>query len=118
MRQVVEIHGLRADPCHSILTQDPPRESRGHSPPHIESSQVASPRRDAAQHVGNWETKTFNYDRGARLLADVMDIEKASVLDCFVEAGSKLQRTQVVPETGDAIKNNPRIPPTRYHGRY
>ncbi len=33
MRQVVEIHGLRADPCHSILTQDPPRESRGHSPP-------------------------------------------------------------------------------------
>lgn len=45
-----------------------------------------------------FETKTFNYDRGIRLLADVMDVEEAGVLDCFVEAGSELQRTQVAPE--------------------
>ena len=45
-----------------------------------------------------FETKTFNYDRGIRLMADVMDVEKAGVLDCFVEAGSELQRLQVAPE--------------------
>ena len=45
-----------------------------------------------------FETKTFNYDRGIRLMADVMDIEEAGVLDCFVEAGAELQRTQVAPE--------------------
>ena len=45
-----------------------------------------------------FETKTFNYDRGIKLLADVMDVEEAGVLDCFVEAGSELQRTQVGPE--------------------
>ena len=45
-----------------------------------------------------FETKTFNYDRGIKLLADVMDVEEAGVLDCFVEAGSELQRTQVAPE--------------------
>lgn len=45
-----------------------------------------------------FETKTFNYDRGIRLFADVMDVEEAGVLDCFVEAGSELMRTQVAPE--------------------
>lgn len=45
-----------------------------------------------------FETKTFNYDCGIRLLADVMDVEEAGVLDCFVEAGSELQHTQVAPE--------------------
>lgn len=45
-----------------------------------------------------FETKTFNYDRGIRLLADVMDVEEAGANDCFVEAGAELQRTQVVPE--------------------
>ena len=45
-----------------------------------------------------FETKTFNYDRGIKLLADVMDVEEAGVLDCFVAAGSELQRTQVAPE--------------------
>ena len=45
-----------------------------------------------------FETKTFNYDRGIRLFADVMDVEEAGVNDCFVEAGSELQRTQVAPE--------------------
>lgn len=43
-------------------------------------------------------TKAFNYDRGIKLLADVMDVEEAGVLDCFVAAGSELQRTQVAPE--------------------
>ena len=47
-----------------------------------------------------FETKTFNYDRGIRLLADVMDVEEAGVLDCFVAAGSELQRTQAAPEAG------------------
>ena len=45
-----------------------------------------------------FETKTFKYDRGIRLMADVMDVEEAGVLDCFVEAGAELQRTQVAPE--------------------
>ncbi|NHM15263.1 hypothetical protein GMI69_01045 [Eggerthellaceae bacterium zg-887] len=45
-----------------------------------------------------FETKTFNYDRGIRLFADVMDVEEAGVADCFVEAGAELQRTQVAPE--------------------
>ena len=38
----------------------------------------------------DYETKTFNYDRGIKLLADVMDVEEAGVLDCFVAAGSEL----------------------------
>lgn len=46
-----------------------------------------------------FETKTFNYDRGIRLFADVMDVEEAGVLDCFVEAGAELMRTQVAPES-------------------
>ena len=45
-----------------------------------------------------YETKTFNYDRGVRLLADVMDVEESGALDCFVEAGAELQRVQVAPE--------------------
>lgn len=45
-----------------------------------------------------FETKTFNYDRGIRLFVDVMDVEEAGVLDCFVEAGVKLMRTQVAPK--------------------
>ncbi|WP_417118853.1 hypothetical protein [Olsenella phocaeensis] len=45
-----------------------------------------------------FETKTFNYDRGIKLVADVMDVEEAGVLDCFIEAGAELQRTQVAPE--------------------
>lgn len=45
-----------------------------------------------------FETKTFNYDRGIRLFADVMDVEEAGVNDCFVEAGAELQRTQFAPE--------------------
>ena len=45
-----------------------------------------------------FETKTFNHDRGIKLLADVMDVEEAGVLDCFVATGSELKRTQVAPE--------------------
>ena len=45
-----------------------------------------------------FETKTFNYDRGIRLFADVMDVEEGGILDAFVQAGAELQRTQVAPE--------------------
>lgn len=45
-----------------------------------------------------FETKAFKYDRGIRLLADVMDAEEAGVLDCFVAAGSELQHTRVALE--------------------
>ena len=45
-----------------------------------------------------YETKAFNYDRGIKLLADVMDVEEAGVLDCFVQADAELERTQVAPE--------------------
>ena len=47
-----------------------------------------------------FETKTFNYDRGIRLFADVMDVKEAGVLNCFVEVGVELQHTQVAPEAG------------------
>ncbi|MCI6682012.1 MAG: hypothetical protein MR472_06225 [Parafannyhessea umbonata] len=46
----------------------------------------------------DYETKTFNYDRGIKLLADVMDVGEAGVLDCFVQVGAELQRTQVAPK--------------------
>ena len=45
-----------------------------------------------------YETHSFGYDRAIRLFADVMDVEESGVLDCFVEAGAELQRTQVAPE--------------------
>ena len=45
-----------------------------------------------------YETKSPNYDRGLRLLADVMDVEEGGILDAFVAAGAELQRTQVAPE--------------------
>jgi hypothetical protein len=47
----------------------------------------------------DYETKTFNYDRGIELLADVMDVEEAGLLGCFVQAGAELQRTLVAPES-------------------
>lgn len=52
------------------------------------------------------ETHSFGYDRAIRLFADVMDVEESGVLDCFVEAGAELQRTQVAPE-GDAYAFSP-----------
>lgn len=63
---------------------------------------------DYARNVGyktgsityEFETKTFNYGCGIRLFADVMDVEEAGVLGCFVEAGAELQRTRVAPEAG------------------
>ena len=48
-----------------------------------------------------YDTHSFGYDRAIRLFADVIDVEESGVLDCFVEAGAELQRTQVAPE-GDA----------------
>lgn len=70
--------------------------------PKIQVSGLGNYTRNVGYKTGSityeFETKTFNYDRGIRLLADVMDVEEAGVLDCFVEAGSELQRTQVAPE--------------------
>lgn len=70
--------------------------------PIIEVSGLGDYTRNVGYKTGSityeFETKTFNYDRGIRLLADVMDVEEAGVLDCFVAAGSELQRTQVAPE--------------------
>lgn len=70
--------------------------------PKIEVSVLGNYTRNVGYKTGlityGLETKTFNYDRGIKLLADVMDVEEAGVLDCFVAAGSGLQRTQVAPE--------------------
>lgn len=46
----------------------------------------------------SYESHSPSYDRGIKLVADVMDIEEAGLLDCFVTAGAELQRTQVAPE--------------------
>lgn len=70
--------------------------------PKIEVSGLGDYTRNVGYKTGSisfdYETKTFNYDRGIKLLADVMDVEEAGVLDCFVAAGSELMRTQVAPE--------------------
>ena len=48
-----------------------------------------------------FETKTFNYDRGIRLFADVMDVEEAGVNDCFAEPGLPvLQLHELASVTG------------------
>lgn len=36
----------------------------------------------------DYETKAFGYNRGIRLLAEVMDVEEAGVMDCLVQAGA------------------------------
>lgn len=68
----------------------------------IEVSGLGDYTRNAGYKTGSityeFETKTFNYDRGIRPLADVMGVEEARVLDYFVAAESELQRTQVAPE--------------------
>ena len=70
--------------------------------PKIEVTGLGDYTRNVGYKTGSityeFETKTFNYDRGIKLLADVMDVEEAGVLDCFVAAGAELQRTQVAPE--------------------
>ena len=70
--------------------------------PKIEVTGLGDYTRNVGYKTGSityeFETKTFNYGRGIRLLSDVMDVEQAGVLDCFVEAGSELQRKQVAPE--------------------
>ena len=70
--------------------------------PKIEVSGLEDYTRNVGYKTGSityeFETKTFNYDRGIKLLADVMDVEEAGVLDCFVATGSELKRTQVAPE--------------------
>lgn len=69
--------------------------------PKIEVSGLGDYTRNAGYKTGSiglsYETKTFNYDRGIKLLADVMDVEEAGVMDCFVQAGAELQRMQVAP---------------------
>lgn len=70
--------------------------------PKIEVTGLGDYTRNVGYKTGSidfeYETKTFNYERGIRLMADVMDVEEAGLLDCFVLAGSELQRTQVAPE--------------------
>ena len=78
------------------------RNAREIMVPKIEVTGLGDYTRNVGYKTGSityeFETKTFNYDRGIKLLADVMDVEEAGVLDCFVAAGSELQRTQVAPE--------------------
>lgn len=45
----------------------------------------------------SYETKTFAYDCGIKLLTDVMDIEEAGVIGCFVQTSAGLQHMQVAP---------------------
>ena len=48
-----------------------------------------------------WETKTFEYDRGIKIVVDAMDAQETAGADAFVAACAELQRTKVAPE-GDA----------------
>lgn len=49
----------------------------------------------------DFETVTFDYDRGMRIVIDAMDATEAGLTNAFTAACSELQRTQVAPE-GDA----------------
>lgn len=73
--------------------------------PKIEVTGLGDYTRNVGYRTGSitwtYETHTFAYDRAIRLFADVMDVEEAGIIDCFVQAGAELQRTQVAPE-GDA----------------
>ena len=73
--------------------------------PKIEVTGLGDYTRNVGYRTGSitwtYETHTFSYDRAIRLFADVMDVEEAGIIDCFVQAGAELQRTQVAPE-GDA----------------
>lgn len=73
--------------------------------PKIEVTGLGDYTRNVGYKTGSitwtYETHTFSYDRAIRLFADVMDVEEAGIIDCFVQAGAELQRTQVAPE-GDA----------------
>ena len=73
--------------------------------PKIEVTGLGDYTRNVGYKTGSitwtYETHTFAYDRAIRLFADVMDVEEAGIIDCFVQAGAELQRTQVAPE-GDA----------------
>ena len=63
--------------------------------PKIEVSGLGNYTRNVGYKTGSiglsYETKTFNYDRGIKLLADVMDVEEAGVMDCFVQAGTSFR---------------------------
>lgn len=63
-----------------------------------QGQQTASRQIDEGDEAGN--AIAPNYDRGIRLLADIMDVEEAGVLDCFVEVESELQHTQVCWRAG------------------
>lgn len=74
--------------------------------PKIEVTGLGDYTRNVGYKTGSitwsYETHTFTYDRAIRLFADVMDVEEGGIVDCFVQAGAELQRTQVAPE-GDAF---------------
>ena len=55
----------------------------------------------------SYETKTFNYDRGIKLLADVMDVEEAGVMDYFVQAGASFRVIRL--EANKAKGRNPAL---------
>ena len=74
--------------------------------PKIEVTGLGDYTRNVGYKTGSitwsYETHTFTYDRAIRLFADVMDVEEGGIVDCFVQVGAELQRTQVAPE-GDAF---------------
>lgn len=54
---------------------------------------------DTGSVTFEFETRTFNYDRGCKIQVDAMDASETGVNDAFVAACSELQRTQVAPES-------------------
>ena len=70
--------------------------------PKISVTGLGDYRRDVGYPSGainfEYESRVFNYERGTKMTADVMDIEEAGVIDAFVAAGAELQRSHVAPE--------------------
>ena len=79
--------------------------------PKIEVSGLGDYTRNVGYKTGSiglsYETKAFNYDRGIKLLADVMDAEEASVMDCFVQAGASFRVIRL--EANKAKGRNPAL---------
>ena len=97
--QRASVSGVLTSPRHMIREG---RNVREILIPRIEVSGLGNYERNVGYATGaieySFESHVPDYDRGLKLVADVLDVEEAGALNCFVAAGAELQRTQVAPE--------------------
>ena len=97
--QRASVSGVLTSPRHMIREG---RNVREILIPRIEVTGLGNYERNVGYATGaieySFESHVPDYDRGLKLVADVLDVEEAGALNCFVAAGAELQRTQVAPE--------------------